>query len=143
MLIERLPKDPPPPRRSKRSLPPDQEEDSKPPAKKGRPKSKSKQKLDDDPVETTGNTTYDSKIEVSSEKSNDSPHEKTPKGRTKRVARNVGGWVSPEFSSLVDRDWLETSESDTTKMSLTTYVPQPGETILYVEKSLHYGLFSL
>lgn len=47
----------------------------------------------------------------------------------KRNLRNVGGWVSPNFATAIDREWLE---RDTTvdSFDISAYVPQVGDTVL-------------
>lgn len=45
------------------------------------------------------------------------------------VMRNVGGWISPEFASMIDRSWLE-RDGPTEKFDLSTYAPQVGDTVL-------------
>lgn len=128
MLLERAPKDPPPPRRSKRSMAPEEEESAKPASTKKASRKKQKIASEDDGIMQHA-TTYDAKVEPLSEEKPETNSEKVAKGRTKRVARNVGGWVSPEFAALIDRSWLDSSKSDES-ITLSTYVPQPGETLL-------------
>jgi hypothetical protein len=56
---------------------------------------------------------------------------------SKRQAKNVGGWISPDFSKLIDRSWLEyhvPSHNNNNKntFNLSSYVPQIGDIVLYV-----------
>jgi len=46
-----------------------------------------------------------------------------------RVVRNVGGWVSPEFSAEIDRSWLA-ADTPPDHFDLSKYVPQVGDTVL-------------
>jgi hypothetical protein len=67
---------------------------------------------------------------VISEEDVDSPAKgQSTKGR-KRSARNVGGWVSPNFSSEIDRRWLQRDKADD-EFDMFAYVPQVGDTVLY------------
>jgi hypothetical protein len=47
----------------------------------------------------------------------------------KRVARNVGGWISPDFSNDINRSWME-NEVPSDRFDLSSYVPQVGDTVL-------------
>ena len=51
------------------------------------------------------------------------------KGGLRRKGANVGGWVSPNFASQIDRSWLAGDVYEW-KMNLSTYVPQAGDIIL-------------
>lgn len=121
-LLERSPDDPPPPRRSTRVVADEPAlDDVKKPAKKGRNK---KGQSADEPAraEVDDSTFTDPQDELSA-----SQERATPK--RKRSARNVGGWISPEFSSELDRSWLTNDPVDAT-FRLESYVPQVGDTIL-------------
>jgi hypothetical protein len=51
--------------------------------------------------------------------------------KKRNVAKNVGGWISPQFSQEIDRRWLERNTPETTTtFRLETYVPQVGDTVL-------------
>ena len=53
----------------------------------------------------------------------------------KRQAKNVGGWISPDFSKDIDRSWLEghvPPYNNKQAFHLSTYVPQIGDIVLYV-----------
>lgn len=47
----------------------------------------------------------------------------------RKIARNVGGWVSPDFAGEIDRSWLE-KDSPAVDFNLSTYVPQVGDIVL-------------
>lgn len=131
VLLESAPSDAPAPRRSKRSAADEDQNDPPTPKKKSTASALNKRKpeapiddddltlsiaepiLDDSPAEDEG---------VSAEKSD-------TVAQRKRVARNVGGWISPEFSKEIDRSWLERNAPDE-NFDLSTYVPQVGDTVL-------------
>jgi hypothetical protein len=48
-----------------------------------------------------------------------------------RMVRNVGGWISPDFSNDLDRSWLE-NVTPSKPFNVCNYVPQVGDTVLYV-----------
>ena len=53
----------------------------------------------------------------------------------KRLAKNVGGWISPDFVTDIDRSWLEghvPPYNNKQAFNLSTYVPQIGDIVLYV-----------
>ena len=56
-----------------------------------------------------------------------------PSAKKKRdnMGRNVGGWISPKFANELERSWLE-RDALPLKFDLPTYVPQIGDTVLYV-----------
>lgn len=47
----------------------------------------------------------------------------------RKRGRNVGGWISPEFSDVIDRSWLS-GDAPTKQFDLSSYVPQVGDTVL-------------
>lgn len=47
----------------------------------------------------------------------------------KRAARNVGGWISPNFSEMIDRSWLMI-DSPMNTVDPSKYVPQVGDSVL-------------
>ena len=52
---------------------------------------------------------------------------------TKRQAKNVGGWISPDFAKDIDRSWLEClvpPQSNKQAFNLSTHVPQIGDIVL-------------
>ena len=57
-----------------------------------------------------------------------------PVAKRKREKRDldVGGWVSANFATRIDRSWLESDAPwALANSSLKVYVPQPGDTVLY------------
>jgi hypothetical protein len=52
-----------------------------------------------------------------------------PFKQRKRVARNVGGWISPDFSEKIDRSWLQELKAQKS-FELSKYVPQVGDIVL-------------
>ena len=53
----------------------------------------------------------------------------------KRQAKNVGGWISPDFAKDIDRSWMEgcvPPYNNKQAFNLSTYVPQIGDIVLYV-----------
>jgi hypothetical protein len=52
-----------------------------------------------------------------------------PFKQRKRVARNVGGWISPDFSEKIDRSWLQQHNAPKS-FELSKYVPQVGDIVL-------------
>ena len=132
-LLERAPKDPPPPRRSRRSLADNNEdhnaESSTPTKKAARRKSKhvSPPSDHDDDVRLQEVVPM---LNLSSEDVTSSANEKPGNVKQrKRNIRNVGGWISPQFSKELDRSWLML-DSPTESFDLSTYVPQVGDTVL-------------
>jgi hypothetical protein len=134
IFLERAPKDPPPPRRSRRSLADneDQSAESNTPTKKAAaPRQKGSKQIsppsdDNDDVRLQRAV---SMLNLSSEdvsSANDKPGNVKQR---KRVVRNVGGWISPQFSKELDRAWLMV-DGPTEKFDLSTYVPQVGDTVL-------------
>jgi hypothetical protein len=53
----------------------------------------------------------------------------------KRMSRNVGGWISPNFAQVINRSWLE-KDAPSDKFDLKAYFPQVGDTVLYVTSLL-------
>lgn len=49
--------------------------------------------------------------------------------KQRKRGRNVGGWISPEFSEVIDRSWLS-GDAPTKEFELSNYVPQVGDTVL-------------
>jgi hypothetical protein len=147
MLLERTPRDPPPPRRSKRKSDVDDESTTHSPvdkkqkgdehesldkgqrwrelAKSFGPEAQAAASSTSPPPSTTPqhNATVDDASKSSSAVK--------PKKKRELTGRNVGGWISPKFSHEVDRSWLE-KEKPTTTFDLSKYVPQVGDTVLYV-----------
>jgi len=137
MLLERSPKDLPPPRRSRRSVkdnPNDEEEsDHKKITKqqvKGSPDSPSDwdtsipQQLQE---AKTGDISTGDVESCSLSQDHPSVTEKT--GIKRKRTRNVGGWISPDLSRLLNRSWLE-RESPLRHFDPSTYAPQVGECVL-------------
>jgi len=54
---------------------------------------------------------------------------KGPKKLKKRRSRNVGGWVSPKFGSLIERTWLDGDKYDS-NLDFSRFVPQAGDIVL-------------
>jgi hypothetical protein len=51
----------------------------------------------------------------------------------KRQAKNVGGWISPDFAKDIDRSWLEghvPPYNNKQAFNLSSYVPQSGDIVL-------------
>lgn len=128
VLVERAPKDPPPPRRSKRSSAADDEQQPETPAKKPA-EQKKKKTADESPVgdEYSGVAVVPV---VSSAEVEESNERSTRQGR-KRSVRNVGGWISEQFSSKIDREWLA-MDTPPNMFDPARYVPQVGDLVLYV-----------
>jgi hypothetical protein len=124
-LLSRAPKDPPPPRRSKRG---DGDEAVESATTKNGTK---REDGDRNTIGDTGDTLRELQAGlVVSEEDVDSPAKgSSTKGR-KRNARNVGGWVSPNFSTEIDRRWLQRDKADD-EFDISAYVPQVGDTVLY------------
>jgi hypothetical protein len=118
-LVERAPKDPPPPRRSRRSGV-DEPETPK--------KGKSDAVATKSPDESDAYRSVPSKLELAQEE-DVLPDKDKMGGKRKRNARNVGGWVSPQFAEEIDRFWLE-NDSAVTPFELAKYIPQVGDTVL-------------
>jgi len=132
MFLERAPKDPPPPRRSKRSAADDEEEaESAPPKKKGSSgaaqKSSSPSTNDEDIRLHEAQPKLD--LENNEGEAADTNEKSSKVKLRKRVVRNVGGWVSPEFAAEIDRSWLA-SDTPPDRFDLSKYVPQAGDTVL-------------
>ena len=47
-----------------------------------------------------------------------------------QAARNVGGWVSPHFSAMIDRSWLDSTDRPVHDFDPSTFVPQVGDVVL-------------
>lgn len=128
-LLSRAPKDPPPPRRSRRG---DGDEVVESPTTKNGTKG----------IGGDRNSSGDTLRELQagllvSEEDVDSPAKgQSTKGR-KRNARNVGGWVSPNFSTEIDRRWLQREKADV-EFDISAYVPQVGDTVLYYPGKLYF-----
>ena len=118
VLLERAPKDPPPPRRSKRAP---VESPSPTPAPKGKERSQEFE------ADNSRPSNFETTVSFSQEEETDSP-DATSQSKRKRVVRNVGGWISPEFANEVDRSWL--SGNSASSFDVSTYVPQVGDSVL-------------
>ena len=130
VLMERAPKDPPPPRRSKRSGEGDVEPQS-PKKKKGK---KSKEESTSHPNAVSDHSMSNTALPKEEIQSSASPSAETDrKTKKKPKAKNVGGWVSPEFAARLDRQWLSQYQPLCTgnKFHLDQYIPQVGDVILY------------
>jgi hypothetical protein len=125
-LLERAPKDPPPPRRSKRGDVDEAVENATP---------KKVTKREDSDRNSSGTGAGDTLRElqaglVVSEEVGESPTKDQSTKSRKRNSRNVGGWVSPNFSAEIDRRWLQLDTVDD-GFDLSAYAPQVGDTVLY------------
>jgi hypothetical protein len=49
--------------------------------------------------------------------------------KQRKKVKNVGGWISPEFSEEIDRSWLS-GDAPTKQFDVSKYVPQVGDTVL-------------
>jgi hypothetical protein len=129
-LLGCAPKDPPPPRRSKRSVV--DEDQNEPPTPKNkqeassRIKRKSKSLISDDDTRVV---TVEPILELPTQYDGTTNEQPPDAKQRKRLARNVGGWISPEFSKEIERSWLE-RDTPAEKFDLSTYVPQVGDTVL-------------
>ena len=143
MLSRQVPDDPPAPRRSKRK--PEEEETTGafiPPAKR--------KKVDGQPInadaedETEDSGRISNAATQASLAHTESHVENPPEEHSEKVQGNnnqakkkrelqVGGWVSPIFSAVIDRSWLGKDTPDS-RFDPKTYVPQPGDTVLYYPK---------
>ena len=144
MLANRAPKDPPPPRRGKRKNDNEkspnnegkQQKKAKTEASQGRKVSAEVESFTEDPaaISAAATQTSVSKTEdVINSKAADenSPSKDAGEGKTKKKRElTVGGWVSPQFGPTIDRAWLD-KDSAQSKFQLRTFVPQPGDTVLY------------
>lgn len=134
VLLERAPKDPPPPRRSKRaSLPEDEAPPAATPKKKGR-KKKATEASDENTTWPDGNelpAASPESAEADGAESSAPNKEQQDQGAVKRrrIARNVGGWISPNFAEVLDRSWLE-KDLPEEKFDPSYFVPQVGDTVL-------------
>lgn len=128
-LLEGAPKDPPPPRRSRRGAVSDTNEDCKPSATGNR----ANNTVASEDLKTVSGqddcSVHFSEIYPSGE-DQDRQHDERETKQRKRVVRNVGGWISPDFSRIVDRRWLD-NDVPNSPFDLRTYVPQVGELVLY------------
>ena len=129
VLVERAPKDPPPPRRSKRSSVAEDDLEPETPAKKPA-EPKKKQPAEDSPVGDEYSGVAVVPVVSSTVEVEESNERSTRQGR-KRSVRNVGGWVSEQFSSKIDREWLSL-DTPPNLFDLSRYVPQVGDLVLYV-----------
>lgn len=124
----------PPPRRSKRSAGDESQNESPAPEKK-----RIKRKLNDLLPPAAKDDCMDEKIKLCPEHEqlhdDDDDEDNTNAAsadvgkQRKRVARNVGGWISPDFAKTLDNSWL-TVDSPVNKFVLSHYVPQVGDTVL-------------
>jgi hypothetical protein len=53
-------------------------------------------------------------------------------------SQNVGGWVSPTFAEQIDHAWLD-RDTPPKPFDPSTYVPQIGDCVLYVNHQFHVG----
>lgn len=134
MFVERAPKDPPPPRRSKRSAVDEEPESTSSPEKKGvaqGDRNSASPPANDDHIRLHEAEPKLS-ISVTEDGKNGGENEKPKATGVKkriRVVRNVGGWVSPDFSAEIDRTWLA-GDTPPDHFDLSKYVPQVGDTVL-------------
>ena len=49
--------------------------------------------------------------------------------KRKRLAKNVGGWISPSFAAEVDRSWLNRDATEV-EFDARSYAPQTGDVVL-------------
>lgn len=49
--------------------------------------------------------------------------------KRKRQAKNVGGWISPDFAVEVDRSWLNRDATEV-EFDIHSYAPQTGDVVL-------------
>lgn len=146
LLIERSPRDPPAPRKStrKRKFVVGVEEPERPEAKilAGETPDISKERMTDGSwgglsAAITAETLSTAATGKASPEPSPSEVDLKPSAKNKKrelVAKNVGGWVSPVFSQSIDRSWLE-SDSPAKKFDPSRYIPQIGDTVLYVQQS--------
>lgn len=159
LLLERSPRDPPAPRRSKRKTidgttsagtdsataaaivstnnndeMDDVEDDLLPPMKKQAKSITSEMALPatSDTTLPTPPVSAQSPVQPDASQNQDTARvsAELPATNRKRTAKNVGGWVSPQFAQEIDRRWLERDAPDTKAFRLETYVPQVGDTVL-------------
>ena len=146
VLLETSPVDPPPPRRSSRCT----VEDNLPatPIKKIR-LTKTKNVHNECMMDVTNaaGSRYEGSVStldipLGEHDETISNHNGDPTGRAmKRQAKNVGGWISPDFAKDIDRSWLEghvPPYNNKETFNLSTYVPQIGDIILYVLVLYHH-----
>ena len=127
LLLERAPKDPAPPRRSRRSA-----ADDDPKANQSlevKVMARGMRKSDFPTVDDDILFREDSTDAADENIGRDIEKVKATVKQRKRVARNVGGWVSPEVSDKIDRSWLSGDEPPS-QFDLSNYVPQVGDTVL-------------
>jgi hypothetical protein len=120
-LLDRAPREPAPTRRSRRST----AEEIVTPLKLAQ-----NQFTANSPEEEDTYRNVADKEAIAPEDDETSNGRDRPGTKRKRNARNVGGWVSPQFAFEIDRSWLD---QDNTKahFDLYSYVPQTGDTVLY------------
>lgn len=125
MFLECAPYDPPTPRRSKRSVVNDDQ--SKPPSSKKREavttadQWKSESLVDDHDIVLVSEEPI--VVSPTADDVTDSDMER------QRLAKNVGGWISPAFLKEIDRSWLQRN-TPPERFDLKTYCPQVGDTVL-------------
>lgn len=119
-LLDRAPREPAPTRRSRRST----AEEIVTPLKLAQ-----NQFTANSPEEEDTYRNVADKEAIAPEDDETSNGRDRPGTKRKRNARNVGGWVSPQFAFEIDRSWLD---QDNTKahFDLYSYVPQTGDTVL-------------
>lgn len=134
-MLSRAPKDPPPPRRSKRGDGDEVVENAT--TKNGSKREDGNRNSSDD----TGDTLRELQagLVVSEDDVHSPAKGQSTKGR-KRNARNVGGWVSPNFSTEIDRRWLQRDKADD-EFDISAYVPQVGDTVLYYPGKIYLKKF--
>lgn len=128
-LLDRSPKDPPPLRRSKRSSSGENDEDGDillHDLKVSKiPENKASLIIDE-------NAFIDDAVASQPLPKEDTANEEETSGTAKqrrKIVRNVGGWVSPDFAEEIDRSWLD-NDSSAVDFNLSTYVPQIGDIVL-------------
>lgn len=123
-LLQSAPKDPPAPRRSTRSHAASEGVESNSSSKKN-------STVDSEPVMSGSSSTL---VGDSLESAYVPPHgfespESSSNKQRIRIVRNVGGWISPDFSNDVDRSWLE-GYKPMQPFDVRYFVPQIGDTVL-------------
>lgn len=124
------PKDPPPPRRSRRGTLPDTEAERVPTTTRKGAKTKAVDIRSSIFGQEDGNHSWEPKSDDGDDQLEEIFHEETAGKQRKRVMRNVGGWISPEFAQKIDRNWLD-KDASSKQFDLRSYVPQVGELVLY------------
>lgn len=121
VLQERAPKDILVPRRSSRHT------DVENPSAKKR-KCKETRPLDQSTTTSHGDSWQENEPRLHILNDRESSDVDNPTNK-RRIVRNAGGWISPTFSSKLDRSWISKNEPSP-NFDISDYVPQIGDIVL-------------